>query len=410
MKIWIKLLAGTCIGVLLGILLPKSDPQIKELFSYLSELAINVGRYGLLPLLFFSISIGTYELKQEQKLLRIYGRVFLYCVLSTALLVLIGSLSILIISPDRIPIIIEKEAAYNLPGMKEILLTIFPKNLFKVFMTDGSFLFPVCFLSFFLGLNFNFDRLITKPVVQFFDAMSRIFYQINSFFTELLGLGFIALSAFLIIQLRSTQELDLFMQIIVILCIDTVLIAFGIYPGILYLMGIKDNPFKWLYAIIAPALAGFVSKDSHFSLAFLIRHGKENLGIPRKIGSTTFTFFAVFGKAGTALVTTVTFIVILKSYSSLGINFIQVLWVMTFSFLVSFILGSVPGLGTIVALSILCSGYGKGVEEGYLILKPIAPLLVSFGVFLDVITSAFISLIVARLEESLKEVHASDYI
>ena len=52
----------------------------------------------------------------------------------------------------------------------------------------------------------------------------------------------------------------------------------------------------------------------------------------------------------------------------------------------------------------LCSIYGKGLQEGYLILRAIAPLLVSFGAFVDVFVSALVSLLVAREENVWTEV------
>jgi len=118
----------------------------------------------------------------------------------------------------------------------------------------------------------------------------------------------------------------------------------------------------------------------------------------------------MFGKAGTALVTSVSFVIILRSYSSLGIGITQLLWVLSFTFLVSFILGSVPGMGAFVALSILCTSYGTGVEEGYLIMKPIAPLLISFSVFLDVVTSAFASYLTAVQGDVEKQIEIRDFV
>jgi hypothetical protein len=80
------------------------------------------------------------------------------------------------------------------------------------------------------------------------------------------------------------------------------------------------------------------------------------------------------------------------------------------SFLISFLLGSVPGMGAFVALSLLCGSYGKGLEQGYLILKPVAPLLVSIGVLLDMITASLVSLLVARHQGIQKEIEVKDYI
>jgi Na+/H+-dicarboxylate symporter len=187
-------------------------------------------------------------------------------------------------------------------------------------------------------------------------------------------------------------------------------VIFAVYPLLLYFLGERDNPYKWLYAVIAPALVGFFSGDQYLSMTMLAKHGHENLGVPRRVGSAVYSLFAVFGRAGTAMVSAAAFLLVLKSYSTLEVSFLQVLWTILFTTLISLALGSVPGLGAYVALSTLCGIYGRGIQEGYLILKPIAPLLMSFGVALDVLGSAFVSLLVARQEKVWREVDVYDFV
>jgi Na+/H+-dicarboxylate symporter len=206
------------------------------------------------------------------------------------------------------------------------------------------------------------------------------------------------------------NELTLFKQILIIIGIDSALVIFAIFPVLLYFLGGRKNPYKWLYGIIAPALTAFFSGDNYLSVVMLAKHGKENLGVPRRVGSAVYSLFAIFGRAGTVLVASATFLLVLKSYSSLEITFLQVLWTLLFSLLISMTLGTVPGLGAYVALSTLCAIYGRGLQEGYLILRPIAPLLISFGVLLDVLTSAFVSLLVARHEQIAQDVDVYDFV
>ena len=69
MKIWIKILLGIIIGISLGLfIVPGSQGQ--EVIDYLAELMIRIGRYVVFPLVFFSLIIGSFELKREKKLLR----------------------------------------------------------------------------------------------------------------------------------------------------------------------------------------------------------------------------------------------------------------------------------------------------------------------------------------------------
>jgi len=410
MKIWIKVIVSAVIGALFGIILPFDSVQVQEFFSFLVELFSGMGRYVLYPLIFFSLAYGTFELKQEKRILAVYGKAFLYAVILSLGCILLAIGTVLLFSPGRIPVMVEEESAIQVYGLKDILLAMFPKNLFTVFSGTGDVLIPLCFFAFFLGLNFTFDRLVTRPVTQFFDSMTRIFYHINTFITEVIGFTMIAFAAFAIGRLQGAAELALFRELLLLLTLDTIIVVFGVYPAILYFyLGMK-NPYKWLFAIIAPAITGLVSGDNFMSLSLLIRHGKENLGIPRKIGASTFPFFAIFGKAGTAMVSSLTFLMILRSYSSLGIGFFTFFWVLFAGLIVSVAASSAPAMGAFVAVSLMCSMYGRGIEEGFLILKPVIPLIISAGACIDVLNNAFASFVIAHKEKMLKEVDIKDYI
>jgi len=408
MKIWIKVLVGCLLGVALGALLP-AGPKSMEIFSFLSRLFIQIGRYVVFPLTLASLAIGTFELRRERLLLSTYWRLFAYLLGATVLLVIVGILTVIIFSPQRIPIPVAQETAVRLPGVQEPLLTVFPANLFQALSGPAQMLLPLAVLAFLLGLNLNFDLRITTPVAELLDSLNRIFYHHNSLVCELFGFAMVALAAYFLMTIRQ-YDLAPFKQIVMILGIDAALVVFAVYPLVLYFVGERDNPYKWLYATIAPALVGFFSGDQYLSMTMLLKHGHENLGVPRRVGSAVYTLFAIFGRAGSALVAAAGCLLVLKSYSPLEVSFLQVLWTILFTTLVSLALGSVPGLGAFVALSTLCGIYGRGIQEGYLILKPIAPLLVSFGVLLDVRAAAFVSLLVARQEKVWREVDVFDFV
>jgi Na+/H+-dicarboxylate symporter len=264
-------------------------------------------------------------------------------------------------------------------------------------------------LAFLLGVNMDFDRQITRLIVQIFDSLCRIFYHMNSLIVELFGLAMIAITAALMMRI-SHSDLGIYKQILIILMVDVVLVVLGVFPGCLYLLGVKVNPFRWLYASIGPAFAGLFTGDQYVSLGVLTKHGKESLGVPRMIGSAVYPLFASIGRAGTAMISSVSFILILRSYSSLEITFFQVLWVLLFTFVVSFVLGAVPGSGSFFSVFMLCSLYGKGLQEGYLILKSIAPIMISFGTFIDVLSASFASLLIAREENLWTEVETEEFI
>jgi len=123
------------------------------------------------------------------------------------------------------------------------------------------------------------------------------------------------------------------------------------------------------------------------TLPVLLRHTNESLGVRRRISSVTLPMFSIFGRGGSALVVTVSFIVILKSYSSLGISFSDMVWLIGAAILISFFLGRFPSGGTFIALAAICALYGRGFEAGYLILKPAAFFLGSVAAAIDALTA-----------------------
>ncbi len=414
MKIWIKLLIGIILGLIIAIVLPsKQDAAIH--LNNISEILIQIGRYAVFPLVFFSLTIGTYELKLDKRVFRVYGRMFLYMILSTAILVLLGVTSVLLLSP-RIPIVTMKVPPPQIPGFMETLFSIFPQNAFGVLVGDGNILLPVIILCFILGANLTFDRVITRPIIQLFDSLSRTFYHIISLVVEIFWVFTICITANVVVQIALVENLQMYGELILILVINIVVVVLGIYPGLLYLIDRETNPYKLLYAALAPALSGLITGNEYLPVAMLVKHGRENLGIPRRVGSAVYPFCAIFGRAGTALVSSVSFFLIVNSLlPSSDIDFVKILFIFSFSFVVSFALGAVPGLGTYVAITLLCYQFDRfwptfGLLQHYKILEPIKMILVSFGVLLDVVTSYLTSYLICHQEGIASPKEMRDFI
>lgn len=410
MKVWIKYAAGIIIGLVLGLYLPSGNGKIQEIFSYVSRLTVDIGMFTVYPLVFFSFSYGIFKMKQDNLIGPVLLKSLLALIISGITLVIIGTLTVVVFSPDRIPIIIENRAVESFPGYRDILKSLFPPNTFTIFIENRNYLLPITFLALVIGLNFSFDKVMTRPAYQFFNAMSRIFYHITVFITEIIGLGMIILAANMILRIRETPEIELFKQLLAILTLNSVIVIFGIYPILFYFFSGKQNPYKVLYAMTAPILAAFISGNSYFTLLSLVRSGKENMGIPRKIGAPVYPFFTLFGKAGTAMVSSTAFILILNSYSSMGMTIGKILWIMLLSLGTSFFTGSVPGIGVIVALSYLCQHYGKGIEEGFLLIYPVSALLVSFSVLLDTVTAGYASYLISFKDRGHKDIEVREFI
>jgi aerobic C4-dicarboxylate transport protein len=408
MKVWVKTILAGVAGVLVGTLIAARD-GMSELAVAGSQLALQVGRYALFPVVFFGLVMGTHELRRAGLALKSYGHALLYLISGSALLTIIGLVSVLALSPDRVPIVIVEATALPSPNLLDTLAGALPANLFQVLGGSGATLLPLLVLAIILGANLDFDEVTTRPIVQIVDSLSRVFFHINTLVVEVFWLALVVVAAATFVSL-SKAELALYQQLLIILVVDVIVLWGGVLPGVLYFLGERQAPFKWLYGALGPALTAAVTGDQYVATSSLILHGRASYGLPRSVGSMVYPLFAIFGRAGTALVTAVSFVLVMRSYSSIELGLSQIAWVGTFSFLISFALGGVPGMGALVSLAMLSSLYGRGLQEGYLILQPIAPLLVGVAAFLDTSVAAVASVLVGRQLEVATDVEMRDFV
>ncbi|MDR2784073.1 MAG: cation:dicarboxylase symporter family transporter [Treponema sp.] len=398
MKLWIKLLTGAALGLLLGFLLPIGNKTILTATEWLSHFAINIGRYAVVPMLFFSISIAVHELRQEGGLWSILFRALLLIAISAVIVISGGILAIILFPPARSPITYDEQIEAVSLSLVDNISKIFPSNMFQAIVSDGVYLLPMCVFAFFLGMGLSYDKHTMKPVLSLIDALSRVFYHIASFFSEILGVIIIALSAYWAFRYRAIVQTD-FQSLIVLLTIVSGVLSVIVFPLLLYVVKNKPRPWAALYSAISSAPASFFSGDVIFSLPVVLRHTKENLGVRRRANAVALPLFAVFGRAGSAMVAAMSLILIIKSYSSLGISVIDIFSIGMQAFAISFLLARYPGDGAYTALAVLCAAYGQGFEAGYLILKPVAFYLIAIGTFLDVMIMNFGVYAVAKLSD-----------
>ncbi|MDR0320979.1 MAG: cation:dicarboxylase symporter family transporter [Treponema sp.] len=396
MKVWVKLLIGSILGMTIGFLLPNSEGVFSAL-QWVEKLAIGIGRYAVIPVLFFSLTIAVYELRMDEQFWSMVLKNFLLIVVVSVFVIFSGIMVTIIFSPDRIPIETVEQLEVLGLSIGENILELFPSNMLSVLAGGGIYLFPVCVFAGFLGMGLNYDRNYSKPVISLVDSLSRIFYHIASFFSEILGFIMIALAAFWAVRFNGVLQAKVYKDLIILLGVFSVVLCFGIMPLFLYILKPKVNPWRVLYGFLGPALSAFFSGDVNFSIPVLQRHSKENFGIRRRSSALSMSLFATFCRCGSAMVAAAAFIVIIKSYRYLTIGTLDLLTIGLYAFAISFVLARHPGDGAFIALAALCLTYSGGeYRAGYLILKPMAFYLVAIGTFIDVMLNAFGTYVLAR--------------
>ncbi len=404
MKIWIKYIIGIILGIAFAVFLPPQSAQGEDMLAFVVELVTRFGRYILPSMLFFSIATACFKLRDEKTMLRTGVWTFVVIIFSSFLLVGLGIAAALLVHLPRIPMSIEVAEGVPTLDVRSLLRSLFPYSSLKSLFED-EYLLPCFIFAGLTGAAAADDKSETKTAVSLFTSLSRVCYTIMGFFTELMAVGMIALSLKWMLDFNSVKNSELYLPLFTLLTVLFFVTAVIVYPLILRFVCHDTHPFRVLYASIAPVVMAFFSGDTNLTLPLSIRHGRESLGIHSKVSSVTYPLFSVFAKGGSALVASVCFIVILRSYSMLysimEIKISTVLWIAFFSFLFSFALGGHATGNAFLLLSILCIKYGGGYEAGYLLLRNTAPLLSSFAVAFDALTAMTGSYIVGIKTESV---------
>ncbi len=399
MKIWIKYLAGILIGIAFALIAPEKNAAFTGITEFLSQFFIQAGRYALYPVLFFSITLSVYEHRENRTLFRMGWSTFLVILASSVGIALIGLVSVLVANPARIPIFVEGSSDIEKIGFAATFMQMLPSSAFEVF-TNGLFILPLCAFGAFAGAGCAVDKNDAKATLTLFDSLSRVSYAIMTFFVDSVAIGLIAVSLNWTLQFRTMLASKVFLDFIGLLAFDLVLLAAVVWPLAIRLICGKVNPYRVLYASIASILAAFISGDTIMTLPVLFRHVNESLGIRRRVSTITLPLFSVFARGGTILVVITSFLLILKSYSSLGVSFSDMVWLFGVSIGISFFLGRFSSGGPFIALAAICALYGRGFESGYLILKPAAFFLGSMAAAIDALTAIMGTYILAHRQDT----------
>ena len=394
MKVWIKYLIGVALGVVAAFILPRGNAVGVETVTFLTELFIRIGRYLVIPLLFTTAIISINKLRTSKLLWKTTGLTFLIVVVSSLILTAVGLISILLVKLPRIPITVDVATEIYHLDVKGLILSLFPYSGFEA-LREGSFLLVCLVFAFVIGWESASEETAFKPVFALADSLSNLFYNIANFITEIMAVLAIAIACYWTINFRSVIEPGIYTSMIIMFVVDFVIVAGIIYPLIIHFVCHDPHPYKVLYASIAPMVLSFFSGDSNLVIPLANRHLRESLGIRRRCRGFTYPIFSIFARGGAALVSTISFILIWCSYSSLSIPVTDILWIFGISFGLSFLLGGIPSGGAFILLTIMCDRYAKGFETSFLLLKPASLVICSFAALFDTLTAMVGSYIVA---------------
>ncbi|WP_409296882.1 dicarboxylate/amino acid:cation symporter [Peribacillus sp. SCS-26] len=365
-KIIIGLVAGAVTGLLLNLFAPDLFETLnKFLFTPVGKIFINLISMLVVPIVLFSIILGTAGLGDPKKLGRIGLTTILYFLATTTIAILIGLALALVIEPGNQGTFDTAGAEFKAdkaPPVSETLLNIIPSNPFAA-MSEGNMLQIIAF-AVLIGFALTALGDKTKGLLKLVEQGNDLMMYLVGLIMKIAPYGTFALIATAVGSqgLSAIKSMGIYMIVVLLALVIHSIITYG---GSIALLA-RRNPI-WFLKGFAPAMGvAFSTSSSNATLPVSMETAQKNLDVPEPISSFVQPLGATINMDGTAIMQGVAAIFIAQVYD-ISLTTGEMATVVLTAVLASIGTAGVPGVGLIM-LAMVLSSVGLPVEGIGLIL------------------------------------------
>lgn len=325
-KILIGLLAGIFGGLAANQFIGGSDPRVTSFISNftgpIGTLFLNLLLMIVVPLVFSSLIVGVAGIGDIRKLGRIGLKSFAYCLIISAISVVIGLVLANTIKPgERIDPEVRTQlqqkysgdavaraeaqkkaddAAKNDSPLLQAVKTIVPKSVFNSISGENPNMLHIMFFALIVGIAIT---LLPAPVSAPFVSLMESIFAITSKIIDIIMKFAPYAVACLIFGNIAVFGIDLLKSLFWF--VATVLLGlglhfFGVYSLSVWLLS-KISPIEFFKRVRTVIVTAFSTSSSNATLPTALRVSHENLGVPKEINNFVLTVGATANQNGTAL-------------------------------------------------------------------------------------------------------------
>ncbi|MGB7208695.1 MAG: dicarboxylate/amino acid:cation symporter [Pyrinomonadaceae bacterium] len=325
-KILIGLVVGVAGGLSANWALGGNDPNLVWFVGNFTQpigtLFLNLLLMIVVPLVFSSLVVGVAGIGDIRKLGRIGFKSFAYCIVISAISVVIGlGLANTIrpgekISPEIAAQLKEKfssgaktsvdaqnkaaETAKTDSALMQAVKTIVPKSVFNSIAGENPNMLHIMFFALIVGIAIT---LLPSPVSAPFVGLMESVFAITSKIIDIIMKFAPYAVACLIFNNIAQFGLELLLSLgwfVATVLLGLGLHFFGIYSLSVYFLS-RINPIEFFKRVRTVIVTAFSTSSSNATLPTALRISEENLGVPKEINSFVLTVGATANQNGTAL-------------------------------------------------------------------------------------------------------------
>lgn len=353
-KVIAGLILGAITGLLINILAPDAFNTVNTyLFVPLGQIFLSLISMLVVPLVFFSIILGTSGLGDPAKLGRIGFKTITFFLVTTTIAITIGLGLAAVIQPGTAGEFDLKAAEFDAkeaPSVADTLLNIIPKNPLEA-LTNGNMLQIIVF-AVFIGLALTALGERTKGIVSLVEQGNEIMMYLVGIVMKFAPYGTFGLIATAIGSqgLSAIKAMGAYMAVVVAALFIHAAFTYGGTVGLLA----KKNPV-WFFKKFAPAMSvAFSTSSSTATLPVSMDVAQKQLGVPKSVSSFVQPLGATINMDGTAIMQGVATMFIAQAYG-VDLTMVELATVVLTAVLASIGTAGVPGVGLIMLAMVLGS-------------------------------------------------------
>jgi len=330
MALHTKILLGLLVGAVAGLIVNFSFGgghknvvwTIANITSPVGALFLNLLLMIVVPLVFSSLVVGVAGIGDIRKLGRVGLKSFAYCLVISAISVVIGlGLANTIrpgerVSPETAAELkakystgaatateaqkkAEESAKADSPLMQAVK-TIVPKNVFNSISGENPNMLHIMFFALLIGIAIT---LLPAPVSTPFVSVMESLFAITSKIIDIIMKFAPYAVACLLFNNIATYGFDVVKTLgwfVLTVLLGLGIHFFGVYSLSVWFLS-KINPIEFFRRVRTVIVTAFSTSSSNATLPTALRVSEENLGVPKEINSFVLTVGATANQNGTAL-------------------------------------------------------------------------------------------------------------
>ncbi len=295
---------------------------IKNFTEPIGQLFLNLLLMIVVPLVFSSLVVGVAGIGDIRKLGRIGFKSFAYCLVISAISVVIGLGLANTIKPGKriAPEIAEKmqqqfggdaakrvedqkkadEAAKSDTPLMSVVKSIVPRNVLNSVSKENPDMLHLMFFALIIGIATTLlPTQVSAPFVSFMEGLFAITTKIIDIVMKLAPYA-VACLIFTNVARFGIELLGTLGWFVATVLLGLSIHMFGVYSLSVWLLS-KLNPIDFFRRVRTVILTAFSTSSSNATLPTALRVSEKNLGVPKEINSFVLTVGATANQNGTAL-------------------------------------------------------------------------------------------------------------